>query len=296
MELWSLPEEFRSGCDGARRQGLTVGVVPTMGALHAGHLRLIEEARRHSRFVVVSVFVNPTQFGPHEDLSRYPRTLQADMEGSARAGADAVFAPGEDVMYRKGEETRVRVGDTASQLCGAHRPGHFEGVATVVAKLLALAGPCTAIFGRKDYQQLRVVQRMVEDLFLPAKIIGVPTVRDGDGLAMSSRNAYLSPEEREAARQIPLGLSEAARAFQAGERDVAVLTAIVQAHVEPVASSVDYVDAADPDTLRVCAPQERAGDRTLLALAVRIGRTRLIDNVLLGEDPPPLTEPESLTS
>jgi pantoate--beta-alanine ligase len=267
-----------------------------MGALHAGHLRLVEEARRRCGFVVVSVFVNPTQFGPGEDLSRYPRDLQADVEASTRAGADAVFAPGAEAMYRTGEETRVRVGATAANLCGAHRPGHFEGVATIVAKLLSLAGPCTAVFGRKDYQQLRVVQRMAADLFLPAEIIGVPTVRDTDGLALSSRNAYLSAEEREAARQIPLGLSDAVRAFQAGERDVAALTAIVQAYVEPVASSVDYIEMADPDTLRLLSPQERAGDRTLLALAARIGRTRLIDNVLLGEDPPPVHEPDTASA
>jgi pantoate--beta-alanine ligase len=291
MDLWSLPEVFRHACEAARRRGLSVGVVPTMGALHAGHLRLVEEARARTGFVVVTVFVNPTQFGPHEDLARYPRTLEADIEASTKAGADAVFAPEREAMYPEGEETRVRVGGTAEPLCGAHRPGHFEGVATVVTKLLALAGPCTAVFGRKDYQQLRVIMRMARDLFLPAEVFGVPTVRDGDGLAMSSRNAYLSVEEREAARQIPVGLSDAVRAFRGGEREAGALTAIVRAYVEPVASLVDYVDLADPDTLRLLSPSERTGDRVLLALAARMGRTRLIDNVVLGEDPPPLNEP-----
>ncbi len=209
MELVHEPEAFRRACDEARARGLRVGLVPTMGALHAGHAALIAEARRHASFVVVSIFVNPTQFGPAEDFARYPRTLEADAATCERAGAAAVFAPAADAMYRPGDETRVRVGATAAPLCGAHRPGHFEGVATVVAKLFALTGPSVAVFGRKDYQQLRVISRFTADLFLPVEIVGLRTVREPDGLALSSRNAYLSPEQRAAALAIPRGLSAA---------------------------------------------------------------------------------------
>jgi pantoate--beta-alanine ligase len=288
MQLLREPEAFRSLCNEARARGERVGLVPTMGALHAGHVALVEEARRHASFVVVSVFVNPTQFGPNEDYGRYPRTLEADMEKCAGAGAIAVFAPPAEAMYPPGDETRVRVGATAGPLCGAHRPGHFEGVSTVVAKLFALAGPCVAVFGRKDYQQLRVITRMATDLFLPVEIVGLRTVREPDGLAMSSRNAYLSPEQRRAALAIPRGLSRAWGAFQRGERDAGVLAAIARAEVERVATSIDYVDVADPESVRVLGPGERAGERALLALAIRLGGARLIDNVVLGEDPAPI--------
>jgi pantoate--beta-alanine ligase len=191
-------------------------------------------------------------------------------------------------MYPPGDETRVRVGATAAPLCGAHRPGHFEGVTTVVAKLFALAGASVAVFGRKDYQQLRVITRMATDLFLPVEIVGLRTVRERDGLALSSRNAYLSPDQRAAALAIPRGLSAASAAFARGERSAAALVGLVRAAVDRVATSVDYVDAADAETLRIFAPGEITGERALLALAIRIGATRLIDNVVLGEDPPPI--------
>jgi pantoate--beta-alanine ligase len=288
MQLLREPEAFRRACDEARAGGRRVGLVPTMGALHAGHVALVEEAARRAAFVAVSVFVNPTQFGPSEDYGRYPRTLDADMEKCARAGAAAVFAPPVEALYPPGDETRVRVGATAAPLCGAHRPGHFEGVATVVAKLFALAGPCVAVFGRKDYQQLRVISRMAADLFLPVEVVGLRTVREPDGLAMSSRNAYLSPEQRTAALAIPRGLSRAWGAFQRGERDAAALAAVARGEVAGVATSIDYVDVADPESVRVLAPGERVGERALLALAVRLGSARLIDNVVLGEDPPPI--------
>jgi pantoate--beta-alanine ligase len=282
------PAEVRRACDEARARGARVGLVPTMGALHSGHVALIDEAKRRAAFVVVSVFVNPTQFGPNEDLARYPRTLDADVEKCTRAGADLVFAPSPEGMYPPGDETRVRVGATAGPLCGAHRPGHFEGVATVVAKLFAIAGPCIAVFGRKDYQQLRVITRMATDLFLPVEVIGLRTVREADGLALSSRNAYLSADQREAALAIPRGLSAACRAFARGERRAGALAGLARDTVAKIATSIDYVDVADPDNLRVFGADDRAGDRALLALAIRVGTTRLIDNVVLGEDPAPI--------
>jgi pantoate--beta-alanine ligase len=293
MELWSNPETFRQACEVARARGERVGLVPTMGALHAGHLSLIAEARRLAgrggpAFVVATVFVNPTQFGPGEDFARYPRALERDAELCAGAGASGVFAPEVAAMYPPGEETRVRVGPTAAPLCGAYRPGHFEGVATIVTKLLALAGPCVAVFGRKDYQQLQVIRRVARDLFLPAEIAGARTVREADGLAMSSRNAYLSPDDRRRAAEIPRALVEAWRAFARGERRAGALAGPARARLAPVADRIDYVDVADADTLRVLGPDEPAGERALVALAVRIGQARLIDNMVLGEDAPPV--------
>jgi pantoate--beta-alanine ligase len=288
MQLLREPEAFRRACDEARARGLRVGLVPTMGALHAGHAALLAEAGRHAGFVVASIFVNPTQFGPSEDFARYPRNLEADAETCARGGAAAVFAPAAEAMYPPGDETRVRVGATAATLCGPHRPGHFEGVATVVTKLFALTGPCVAVFGRKDYQQLRVITRLCTDLFLPVELVGLSTVREPDGLALSSRNAYLSPEQRAGALAIPQGLSAAVFAFARGERDAGALAGLVRESVARVATSIDYVDVADPESVRVFAPGERTGERALLALAIRVGGARLIDNVVLGEDPAPI--------
>ncbi len=232
--------------------------------------------------------MNPTQFCPNEDYARYPRTLDADRAKCEAAGADVVFAPEAQAMYPAGEETRVRVGATAGPLCGEHRPGHFEGVATVVTKLFALAGPCVAVFGRKDYQQLQVIKRLARDLFLPVEVAGLTTVREPDGLAMSSRNAYLSAEERHRALAIPRGLSAAWRAFAAGERSAGALASIVRGSVREVATSIDYVEVADADTLRVFGTEERTSDRALVALAIRLGKARLIDNVVLGEDAAPI--------
>ena len=288
MRIVHEPEAFRRACDEARASGKRVGLVPTMGALHAGHEALIEEAARRASFVAVSIFVNPTQFGPNEDYARYPRTLDADAEKCERAGASVVFAPSAEAMYPPGDETRVNVGDTASALCGAHRPGHFEGVATVVTKFFVLTGPCVAIFGRKDCQQLAVIRRFVRDLFLPVEVVGLRTVREADGLAMSSRNAYLSPEQRAAALSIPRALSLAADAFAKGERSAGALARVARAEVERVATSIDYVDVADPDSMKVIEGAARTGERALLALAIRLGGARLIDNMVLGEEPPPI--------
>jgi pantoate--beta-alanine ligase len=280
------PSAVRDTCTSARARGLTVGFVPTMGALHEGHLALVREARKRAEFVVCSIFVNPTQFGPNEDLARYPRDLAGDV--AKLEGVSAVFAPEPDAMYPPGDSTRVRVEGVTAALCGPHRPGHFEGVATVVAKLFSVVGPSVAIFGKKDYQQLAVIRRMARDLFLPVEVVGYPIVREADGLAMSSRNAYLTVEERTRALALSRGLAEAWRAFAAGDRRAGVLREVAERAIVPAATSIDYVTLADPDTLRPLADGESAGERALLAMACRVGQTRLIDNVVLGEDPSPV--------
>jgi len=283
--ILTTPEDFRAACDEARARGERVGFVPTMGALHEGHLALVRAARERARFVAVSIFVNPTQFGPKEDFARYPRDLHGDTAKLAPAGADAVFAPEASAMYPPGDETRVRVGKLAESLCGPFRPGHFEGVATVVTKLFALAGPCVAVFGKKDYQQLAILRRVAKDLFLPVEIVGHPIVREKDGLAMSSRNAYLSAEERARALGLSRGLAAASSAFARGERRAGALRGLVRAEVDRAADSVDYVDVADADALVPFADDASVGARAVIAIACRVGATRLIDNVVLGEDP-----------
>jgi pantoate--beta-alanine ligase len=281
------PSSFRAACDEARHKGLTVGLVPTMGALHDGHLSLLRAARKEVDFVVVSLFVNPTQFGPNEDFLRYPRPLERDLWLLQESEAAAVLTPTPEAMYPDGDRTRVRVSGLTDGLCSPFRPGHFEGVATVVAKLLHIAGPCKAFFGRKDYQQLQVVRRSVKDLFLPATIVGVPTVREVDGLARSSRNIYLTVEQRDAALSLVTGLRAAHDAFVAGERDAAVLRALAHEPVSALATRIDYVEVADADDLTPTPAGQRVGARALVAIAAWIGTTRLIDNVVLGEDPRP---------
>ncbi len=284
------PEAFRARCERARREGLRVGFVPTMGALHDGHLTLAREARRRvgdTGLVAVSIFVNPTQFGPHEDLARYPRELEADVARCASAGVDVVFAPTAEAMYPPGDQTRVRVPGVAEPFCGPFRPGHFEGVATVVTRLFALAGACVAVFGRKDYQQWRLLDRMARDLFLPVEVVGHPTVRDVDGLAMSSRNRYLSADDRLRARVVPDALSAAVHAYAAGERDVATLRSVAQAILCERADKVEYADLRDPVDLGELPGTLGPEGRAVLAVAVRIGATRLIDNVVLGEEGAP---------
>jgi pantoate--beta-alanine ligase len=280
-----MPEEFRAACDEARARGARVSLVPTMGALHAGHMALVAEARRRAEFVAVTIFVNPLQFGPHEDFERYPRTWDEDVGACARAGVDLVFAPSREAMYPMGFATSVRVAGLTAPLEGEHRPGHFDGVTTVVAKLFGLAGPCTAVFGRKDYQQWRVVARMARDLHLPVRVIGHPTVREPDGLAMSSRNRYLNAAERQRALALVEGLRAAADAFASGERDASRLEAVARAPVARCCDAVDYVSLRDPDDLGPL--RGPVGERALLAMAARVGTTRLIDNLVLGEDPRP---------
>ncbi len=285
LKVVSTPDATRAACDAARARGQRVGLVPTMGALHEGHLALVKEAGRHADFVVVSIFVNPTQFGPSEDFARYPRDLARDVANLD--GASLVFAPEVSAMYPPGDETRVHVGPLAEHLCGPHRPGHFEGVATVVTKLFAIVGPSGAVFGKKDYQQLAILRRVARDLFLPVNVVGFPIVREPDGLALSSRNAYLSLDERGRALALSRGLASAARAFGAGERRAGVLRDLALAEVQRVATTIDYVTIADADALVPFADGADVGSRAVLAMACRIGATRLIDNVVLGEDAMP---------
>ena len=280
------PEAFRADCDQARASGKRVGLVPTMGALHSGHLSLVERARKQGcDHIALTVFVNPLQFGPHEDFERYPRTLESDLLACREAGVDTVFAPLREDMYAEGFQTHVEVEQLTLPLEGHHRPGHFRGVTTVVAKLFGLAGPCVAVFGRKDYQQFRVLARMATDLMLPIEVVGAPIVREPDGLALSSRNRYLDSNARERALGIVRGLRAAWAAHAEGIADAGRLRALALAEVERTFDSVDYGAIADPDTL---APIEGAmGPRAVLAVAARVAGTRLIDNVVLGEDPEP---------
>ena len=282
---------FRAACDEVRAAGKRLGIVPTMGALHRGHVALIGAAARQCDVVAVTIFVNPTQFGPNEDFSRYPRTLDKDVAACAAAGADLVFAPSVGEMYPPGERTRVTVSALTEELCGRSRPGHFEGVTTIVAKLFALSGPALAVFGRKDYQQLQVIRRMATDLLLPIEIVAQPTVRESDGLALSSRNAYLSVEDRQRALAIPRALSEAVRGFAQGEREAGVIRERVLGRLREGGLRPDYVAVAEPESIALLPDGQRIADRALVAVAAFAGTTRLIDNVVLGEDPAPIAGP-----
>jgi pantoate--beta-alanine ligase len=280
--------EYRSACDELRRSRSSLGFVPTLGALHHAHQALMRRAHELAGSVAVSIFVNPTQFGPNEDFQRYPRDLEGDLDRCATAGVELVFAPSVEQMYPPGDMTRVRVSGLSDCWEGKSRPGHFEGVATVVAKLLAATGPCIAVFGRKDYQQLQVIKRLAMDLLLPAHIVDHPTLRDADGLATSSRNRYLSPGERARALGLPRALGAVGRAFVAGERSVEQLAARLASSLAEADVGVDYAALVDSQNLAPLSsgPLE-AGQATVL-LAARVGSTRLIDNTVLGVDAPPL--------
>ena len=257
-----------------------VGLVPTMGALHEGHLSLVDRACAECAIVVASLFVNPTQFGPHEDFDHYPRDEARDCELFERRGVDLVFAPAQEQMYPPGSATIVRVADLAERLEGAHRPGHFDGVATIVAKLFNVVQPARAYFGQKDAQQLLVIRRLVRDLDMPVEVVGCPIVREPDGLALSSRNVYLSKDERAQALSLSRGLRRAREAFEAGARDAGALRRLVEETVaaEPLAG-IDYISLADAATLdELDGTVERPA---LLSMAVRFGATRLIDNATL---------------
>lgn len=271
--------EVRAAVVAARANGRTVGFVPTMGALHAGHAALVRAAATECGFVVVSVFVNPTQFGPNEDYSRYPRTLDADRQLSAQAGAHLVFAPGVEEMYPPGATTFVEVGTLGEHLCGPSRPGHFRGVATVVLKLFHIVGPDVAVFGAKDAQQARIIRRMVRDLDMPVRIRIEPTIREADGLALSSRNRYLAPAERAAAPGIYRALVALKVRAAAGETDVARLESALAAELSAIPGvRIDYARIVDDDTMQ---PLRRLDRPALAAVAVFLGSTRLIDNVVL---------------
>ena len=264
------------------REGRRIVFVPTMGYLHEGHVSLLREGRKRGDVLVLSIFVNPIQFGVNEDLDNYPRNMDRDCQIADACGVDIVFIPTAAEMYPDGFQTGVTVRDISLPLCGGSRPGHFDGVATVVAKLFNIVRPDVALFGRKDYQQLAVIRRMAADLNMPVEIVGMPIVREVDGLAMSSRNAYLTPVERQSALCLSRAVTRARELFAAGERSVAVLTGEARAVIErEAAAAIDYVEFRDGATLKEL---EVADTGTLLALAVKIGQTRLIDNTVLGED------------
>ncbi len=281
MRVVRTVAELRAQLAPERRAGRTIGLVPTMGAFHAGHASLMERAREETDVVVVSLFVNPTQFGPGEDLAAYPRDEARDAAIAREAGVDVLFAPPVEAVYPDGFQTSVRVGALAEPLEGAQRPGHFDGVATVVTKLLNMVGPDVAFFGQKDAQQALIVRRVVRDLDLPVRIAVCPTVRESDGLAMSSRNAYLGPADRERAVALRRALDAAESAVAAGERDATAVSAAAHAALAPYGVEPEYLALVGADTL---APVDRIDGDVLLALAARVGRARLIDNTLLTPD------------
>ncbi len=276
------PREWQARCLAAREQGATLALAPTMGYLHEGHLSLLREARRRAGpggLALASIFVNPAQFGPGEDLSRYPRDLEGDLAKCGSAGVDWVLAPERaEQVFPPGYQTWVEVTEVSQGLCGARRPGHFKGVATVVAKLLNLTRPHLALFGEKDWQQLQVIRALVRDLDLGVEVVGMPIVREPDGLALSSRNAYLSPGERTQALALSRALFEARDRAARGERDAAALAAGAAARLAEAGARADYVEVVHPETLR---PVPRAEPGSIMLLAAFVGGTRLIDNVRL---------------
>ena len=270
--------ELRERCDAARRGGGTVGLVPTMCYFHEGHRSLMREARANCDLVVASIFVNPLQFGENEDLAGYPRDLASDTAGAESEGVDLLFVPSVAEMYPEPAVTTVHVAGLTEGLCGAARPTHFDGVTTVVAKLFAVVGSCTAYFGRKDFQQLVVVRRMAADLNLPVDVVGCPLVREPDGLAMSSRNAYLSNEERERATGIVASLRAASTAAEGGERDPERVRRLVETEAERYGLELEYVEVRRTVDL---APLDTLDGEIVVAVAAPVGAARLIDNVTM---------------
>lgn len=279
MRIYHTIAEIREFVRQARGKGHSIGFVPTMGYLHEGHLELMRRAREQCDTVVVSIFVNPTQFGPGEDLASYPRDLERDARMAEGVGADAIFNPGAEEIYPAGYCTYVDVERITEYLCGASRPGHFRGVATVVSKLFNIVKPDYAFFGQKDAQQVLIIKRMAADLNMEVEVVTVPTVRERDGLAMSSRNIYLEPEQRRAALVLSKSLNRAAEEVRAGERNAAKIRQLVidMIKAEPLAD-IDYVEIYSHPDLE---PVESIEGPALLALAVRMGRARLIDNIIL---------------
>lgn len=271
--------EMQRFSDGERRAGRRIALVPTMGALHEGHLSLVRTARESAESVVVSIFVNPIQFNSRSDFERYPRDEARDARILAEAGVDALFLPSAAEIYPPGFQTRVEVTELSKPLCGNHRPGHFTGVATVVTKLLLAVKPHRAIFGAKDFQQVQVIRRMVRDLGFDVEIVTGDTVREADGLAMSSRNLRLSSAERARSAAIPRAIDEVRRAAAAGERDAAALAARFTDEVERAGGRVEYADLRSPDTLE---PLDRVEGPALFAVAVWVGEVRLIDNTIIA--------------
>jgi pantoate--beta-alanine ligase len=279
MKIIATVSETRAAVRLARQQGKKIGFVPTMGALHAGHVSLVRAAKSCCDFVVSSIFVNPTQFGPNEDFSRYPRTFEADRQKLEAEGVDLLFAPSVPEMYPAGATTFVTVEEIGGRLDGRSRPGHFRGVATVVSKLFHIVEPDIAFFGQKDAAQAAIIRRMVRDLMFPVEIVVAPIVREPDGLALSSRNAYLSPEERRQATVLSRALREVEEHFTTGERTSANLIATArQVFASQPSVRIDYIEIVDPETLE-SVPTANFG--TLVAVAAFVGPTRLIDNLLL---------------
>ena len=275
-------DAVRQAVNEARSRRLTIGLVPTMGALHAGHISLIRSARQETGFVVVSIFVNPNQFGPTEDLERYPRPLTQDLQVCEKHKVDLVFVPDTGTMYPRAFRTAVEVQELQDLLCGASRPGHFRGVATVVMKLFNIVQPEIAYFGQKDAQQARIIRQMAEDLNVPIRLRVCPIVREPDGLALSSRNQYLNPAQRESAGVLYQTLEEVRKRVEKGERDPRLLREILASRITATPGAVlDYVAVVDADTLK---PSTRLKGEVLVALAVKFGTTRLIDNILLSVD------------
>ena len=280
MEIITTIEGMRQSVRNEKRRGRTIGLVPTMGFLHEGHLSLVRISRAEADVTVVSLFVNPIQFGPKEDLKTYPRDFERDAAMLRAEGADYLFAPTDEDMYPREHRTFVEVRDLQDRLCGRTRPGHFRGVCTVVLKLFDLVEPDCAVFGQKDAQQALILKRMVADLNVPVRMIIAPIIREPDGLAMSSRNTYLNPEERRAALVLSRSLAEARAMIDGGERDAVRIISRMRVLIEAEpAARIDYVEAVDPDEL---TPVAGLRDGTLIALAVFIGRTRLIDNLIVS--------------
>lgn len=282
MKIITSPLDMQKTALALRQAGKRIGLVPTMGFLHEGHLSLIKLARRQADVVILSIFVNPTQFGPNEDFSRYPRNFERDRTLCEAAGVDIIFNPAPEAMYPAGCSVYVEENVLSKGLCGTTRPGHFCGVLTVVAKLFNLTLPDMAVFGQKDAQQARLIQQMARDLNFPVTIVLAPIIRESDGLAKSSRNMYLSPEERREALGLQQALKTARRLYREGERDAHRIITAMQTGIEQIASArVDYIAIMDRDTLQRV---QRIEAPILVALAVHIGKTRLIDNLPLPDD------------
>lgn len=279
IEIFRTIDATRSFSSKLRQSGKTIAFVPTMGFLHQGHLALMEKGRRMADHTIVSIFVNPIQFGPSEDLSAYPRDEARDLEQTAKLGVDAVFIPDAQEMYPDGFQTTIALQALPDHLCGLSRPGHFDGVATVVAKLLGIVKPHMAIFGEKDYQQLMVVRQMVKDLEMDVEIVGVPIVREVDGLAMSSRNMYLAEDQRQAACSLHRALKNSLRMVKEGETGADIIIENAAAAIRAQrGTEIDYIAICDPATLDAVGLIDRP---VLMALAVKVGRARLIDNMIL---------------
>ncbi len=278
MQTIQTIARLRKILEAARKSGKTIGLVPTMGAFHRGHLSLIRQCKKENSLCVVSIFVNPAQFGPKEDYRRYPRNKRQDCRLAAEAGADIVFYPSVDEMYPPRSSTFVDTCDLTQTLCGKSRPGHFRGVATVVAKLFLIAAPDRAYFGQKDYQQTVVIRKMARDLNFPVRIKVVATVRESDGLAMSSRNIYLTPNERSEAGTLYASLKAAKHDILNGQLSVAKIKAGIRSLISKTSGRIDYIECVDAQTLR---PIKRFDGQCVIAVAVHFGKARLIDNIIL---------------